>query len=158
MDPEVYHNPHDFNPERFLSETGEPYPTGATFGYGRRYVKYTLTMDTILALNCFSSICVGRHLAEANIWIAAASLLAAFDIVRARDEFGQEIVPEVKMIEAIITYGFSPSCALIIPDRARLAILPLLDVSFVRAAARSRRSSRTCRAWVIEGTPLRTAV
>ena len=43
MDPNVYNEPHEFRPERFLPENGEPYPTGASFGYGRRYVCLMVT-------------------------------------------------------------------------------------------------------------------
>lgn len=45
MDPDVYHDPHEFRPERFLPETGEPIPTGAFFGYGRRYVSLPLAYN-----------------------------------------------------------------------------------------------------------------
>ncbi|KAF7800201.1 hypothetical protein EIP86_011448 [Pleurotus ostreatoroseus] len=90
MDPDVYHEPHEFRPERYLSENGEPYPTNAFFGYGRR-------------------MCVGRHLADANIWIAAASILAAFDIAKAKDQFGREIIPSVEMVEGIIRYDLPHS-------------------------------------------------
>ena len=52
-----------------------------------------------------SSICVGRHLADASVWIAAASILAAFDIVKAKDEGGREITPLAEMVEGIIRYS-----------------------------------------------------
>lgn len=80
---------------------------------------------TSLDLNRSSSFCVGRYLAEANVWIAAASLLTAFDIVKAKDESGQEIVPDVKMIEAIIRYEFFSPCALIDADCARKSRQPV---------------------------------
>jgi hypothetical protein len=45
------------------------------FGYGRR-------------------ICAGRFMGRATDWLAIVSILAAFDISRALDEHGKEIVPE----------------------------------------------------------------
>ncbi|KAF7800202.1 hypothetical protein EIP86_011449 [Pleurotus ostreatoroseus] len=58
-----------------------------------------------------SSICVGRHLADASVWIAAASILAAFDIVKAKDEAGREITPLAEMVEAIISHPAHFECA-----------------------------------------------
>ncbi|KAJ7211168.1 cytochrome P450 [Mycena pura] len=77
-DKEMYADPHTFNPERFLLD-GKLDPTvrdpeTAAFGFGRR-------------------ICPGRHMATASIWIAVASMLAAFDIKKAVDEDGKEIEP-----------------------------------------------------------------
>ncbi|KDQ34057.1 hypothetical protein PLEOSDRAFT_1033223, partial [Pleurotus ostreatus PC15] len=80
LDENIYAEPTKFNPDRFLpkSEGGneEPY-LGATFGFGR------------------SRICPGRHLATASIWIAVATLFAIVDITKAKDENGDEILPEI---------------------------------------------------------------
>ena len=38
--------------------------------------------------------CPGRWLALDNIWLTAASILAVFDVVPAKDEGGREILPE----------------------------------------------------------------
>ncbi|GJJ09727.1 hypothetical protein Clacol_003951 [Clathrus columnatus] len=75
-DPKIYPNPDEFRPERFLPDKNgniarDPAAQGA-FGFGRR-------------------ICAGRNLAEASIWISAASLLAVFDITPALDENGKPI-------------------------------------------------------------------
>ncbi|KAI0796112.1 cytochrome P450 [Abortiporus biennis] len=74
--PDVYHDPHSFEPERFLPKPegyGEPLPHIA-FGFGRRG-------------------CPGRVLAEATLWIGFASILAAFDIVPIKDTQGNDILP-----------------------------------------------------------------
>ncbi|KAJ7211176.1 cytochrome P450 [Mycena pura] len=77
-DKEVYADPHTFNPERFLLDGKlDPAvrdPETAAFGFGRR-------------------ICPARHMASASIWIAVASMLAAFDIKNAVDEDGKEVKP-----------------------------------------------------------------
>ncbi|KAF9536695.1 hypothetical protein CPC08DRAFT_652039, partial [Agrocybe pediades] len=38
-------------------------------------------------------ICPGRHLADASVWIAVASILAAFEISPVQDSNGTHIVP-----------------------------------------------------------------
>ena len=83
-DPVVYPDPETFNPDRFLrlnsTSTGEyELDLGirnpdAAFGFGRR-------------------ICPGKHVAQEVLWITVASVLAVFDILRARDEQGREIIP-----------------------------------------------------------------
>ncbi|CAK7565429.1 MAG: hypothetical protein SEPTF4163_003346 [Sporothrix epigloea] len=57
-DASVYAHPDAFEPERYAR--GEPLPVGQ-FGFGRR-------------------ICVGQHLAQASVWIAAAALLKCFEL------------------------------------------------------------------------------
>ncbi|OJA10247.1 hypothetical protein AZE42_07831 [Rhizopogon vesiculosus] len=71
---EKYPNPEEFKPERFLQEDGslnnDRMPLA--FGWGRR-------------------VCVGQHVADASLWIAMTSFLAAFSIHNAIDEHGKEI-------------------------------------------------------------------
>ncbi|KAJ2914174.1 hypothetical protein MD484_g6242, partial [Candolleomyces efflorescens] len=75
-DPEVYEKPMEFMPERYLKDGKlDPSmrdPEAAAFGFGRR-------------------ICPGRHLSNDAIFIVAASLLAAFDILPPKDEAGKPI-------------------------------------------------------------------
>ncbi|KAF7336122.1 Cytochrome P450 [Mycena venus] len=77
-DKEMYADPHSFNPERFLLDgklnPAVRDPETAAFGFGRR-------------------ICPGRYMATASIWIAVASMLAAFNIKKAVDEDGKEVEP-----------------------------------------------------------------
>ncbi|KAF8648401.1 hypothetical protein AX16_006310 [Volvariella volvacea WC 439] len=64
-DPEVYSNPDEFNPSRFLkikeSDVPERDPRLICFGFGRR-------------------ICPGRLMAEASIFISCATILSTFNI------------------------------------------------------------------------------
>jgi cytochrome P450 len=74
-DPEVYPDPEEFKPERFLNEDGsvrdDPILSFA-FGFGKR-------------------ICPGRHFVDATIFIVISSVLSVFNVTKARDENGHEI-------------------------------------------------------------------
>ncbi|KAF9449666.1 cytochrome P450 [Macrolepiota fuliginosa MF-IS2] len=81
-DEKVFPNPTEFNPERFFKNGAMPSDVPnpeevATFGFGRR-------------------ICPGAHVALSMLYIAAASILAVFDICPALDEKGNpiKVVPE----------------------------------------------------------------
>ncbi|KAG5349741.1 hypothetical protein C0989_002091 [Termitomyces sp. Mn162] len=83
LDEKVYTDAQAFNPSRYLplpEGNHEPYPH--PFGFGRR-------------------ICPGRHLADASVWIAMASILATFDILKPIGSDGKEITPEVKFSTGI---------------------------------------------------------
>ena len=82
-DPSTYTSPHTFTPERFLSPHPEPDPVPTVFGWGRR-------------------ICPGLHLAEASLWIYAASLLATMTIRPVKDEKGAEVLPKEEFTPGII--------------------------------------------------------
>jgi len=74
----VYPDPETFRPERFdkISSASDELsnPRNLVFGFGRR-------------------ICPGQQFADANIWLAMANILAAFDIRKASDADGNEITP-----------------------------------------------------------------
>lgn len=85
-DPEVYPDPEEFKPERFLKADGSirDDPTlSLAFGSGKR-------------------ICSGRHLVDATIFMVAASVLTAFNVTKAKDENGHEIPVKATMT---ISYG-----------------------------------------------------
>ena len=76
QDPTCFPQPEVFRPERWLDRhTAEACnPRKIVFGFGRR-------------------VCPGREFAEASIWLAAACMLALFDISKATDRWGKEITP-----------------------------------------------------------------
>lgn len=92
-----YPNPQDFRPERFLTpdgllRTGDDIrdPIDIIFGFGRRLV---LSAHQRNYFNFDIRSCPGSHIALSVIWLAAASLLAVFDIEKAVNANGQPIEP-----------------------------------------------------------------
>ncbi|KAH8599763.1 cytochrome P450 [Bisporella sp. PMI_857] len=92
-DPQVHKDPFKFNP-RYLPVTegglGEPLPVGH-FGFGRR-------------------ICPGQYLGFASAWIAFASLLATFDISKAKNQEGKEIEPKLEFSTGITSHPLPFPC------------------------------------------------
>ena len=94
-DPEVYSEPEAFLPERFLKwdtatnatapvfDPNVQDPMEAAFGFGRR-------------------ICPGRYMAYESMWITIVSVLAMFDIERAKDADGKDIVPSEAYCDGFI--------------------------------------------------------
>ncbi|KAF9477126.1 cytochrome P450 [Pholiota conissans] len=73
-DEKMYPDPHEFKPERFIDEHGELKTDHRvlTYGFGRR-------------------ICIGRHTASSTLWMTIASLLACFNIRKAKNAQGEDI-------------------------------------------------------------------
>ncbi|KAK7037784.1 hypothetical protein VNI00_010745 [Paramarasmius palmivorus] len=70
-DERVYPEPEEFKPERFLN-TNMNINDILAYGFGRR-------------------VCVGRHLADALLWLTFASVLACFNIEKEKDEQGNDV-------------------------------------------------------------------
>jgi Cytochrome P450 len=72
-DPEVYPEPEDFKPERFLHANGtlrDDATLTSVFGFGKR-------------------ICPGRHYVDATLFIVAATVLSVFRIEKRCDSEGE---------------------------------------------------------------------
>ncbi|KAF9815577.1 hypothetical protein IEO21_04498 [Rhodonia placenta] len=93
QDSAMYPEPETFRPERFQemdNYTAEQAdPRKFILGFGRRYD------DAI-------SICPGRHFADVTIWLTVASIIAAFDISKARDAGGNEIIPRMSFTSGLV--------------------------------------------------------
>ncbi|KAK1140311.1 hypothetical protein N8T08_010514 [Aspergillus melleus] len=92
-DPSVYHEPMEFNPERFLDidgKTPEPDPGSIAFGYGRR-------------------VCPGRLLAEATIYLAVARSLAVFTVSKAVKN-GKEVPVPLQFTSLAISHPAPFDC------------------------------------------------
>lgn len=86
-DPETYHDPMAFKPERFLGVDGrapEVDPHTMVFGYGRR-------------------ICPGRVLADLQLFLNIAQSLAVFKIGKGVED-GKEVDPVVRFEGGIISH------------------------------------------------------
>ena len=84
-DPNVFHDPSAFKPERFLDlESREPDPDSFVFGFGRRK-------------------CPGRVLADTSVYLTIAQSLAVFDI-RKEVENGKEVEPIVEFTPGTISH------------------------------------------------------
>jgi len=74
-DPELYPDPEEFKPERFLDKDGnfkDDPKLSLAFGVGKR-------------------ICPGRHFVDATHFITASSVLSVFNVMKAKDENGHDI-------------------------------------------------------------------
>ncbi|EGN96539.1 hypothetical protein SERLA73DRAFT_184621 [Serpula lacrymans var. lacrymans S7.3] len=74
-----YPEPSKYKPERFFTADGKlnDDTLGFVFGFGRR-------------------VCAGRHIGDATVWAAIASILAVFNVTKAKDEHGDdiEVIPQ----------------------------------------------------------------
>ncbi|TFK92043.1 cytochrome P450 [Polyporus arcularius HHB13444] len=96
-DPRTYPNPDVFEPERYLKNgvlnPDAPNPEDVVFGYGRR-------------------ICLGRHLADASLFINVASVLHAFKISLPLDAKGQPQKVAVEMSSGFLSYPSGFKCTI----------------------------------------------
>ncbi|KAI0056528.1 cytochrome P450 [Artomyces pyxidatus] len=98
--PDDYPDPESFKPERFLTAEGNinEDEVQVAFGLGRRN-------------------CVGMHMANATLWIMMASLLAIFDISKAKDEGGNEIPVDIAYTDNLVSTSLPFRCAIRPRDR-----------------------------------------
>jgi cytochrome P450 len=106
-DPEVYSNPLEFNPDRFMGPNPERDPRDLCFGFGRR-------------------ICPGLNLADASVFISSAMSLAVFDITKSVDSSGRVIEPKVESTDGTISHPKPFQCT-IRPRSSRAAALISAD-------------------------------
>ncbi|TDL20291.1 putative CyP450 monooxygenase [Rickenella mellea] len=90
----IYPNAFEFNPSRFLKTDGTgklminpdiPDPALVAFGFGRR-------------------VCAGQHFADESVWIAIVSVLSVYDVSKAVDDSGQEIIPAVEYTTGLLSF------------------------------------------------------
>ncbi|KAJ3509978.1 hypothetical protein NLJ89_g4929 [Agrocybe chaxingu] len=87
----VYPEPSEFRPERHFTADGKLNKDDRilAYGFGRRLV--------------LSMVCVGRHVASSTLWLMMASVLATFDIVKAKDALGSEIEVNSEYTDGLIS-------------------------------------------------------
>ncbi|KAM5536777.1 hypothetical protein V8D89_009495 [Ganoderma adspersum] len=118
-DPEVYEDPDDFKPERFIRDgkldASVRDPAAFVFGYGRR-------------------ICPGRYFAEATLFINIACVLHVFDITPPLGEDGRPMKINYVQSDTLISY----------PEDCRCTIKPRSATAeaLIRSHATTARSER----------------
>lgn len=99
-DERLYADPERFVPERYIKngvldlEKPELDPRGPFFGFGR----CILPAFPDRHLTAHRRRCPGIHFADTAAWLAIATVLACFDIMPAKDEKGNDIVPETESV------------------------------------------------------------
>ncbi|CAH0020036.1 unnamed protein product [Clonostachys rhizophaga] len=83
-DPNVYHDPTCFKPERYGALYNEPDPKEFAFGFGRR-------------------ICPGRNFADSFLYLAIVQSLAVFQITKGVDSEGREVEPSLSVLPGIVS-------------------------------------------------------
>ncbi|KAJ7600505.1 cytochrome P450 [Mycena floridula] len=89
-DPKTYSDPEVFRPERFTDSSKVKDPRDYVFGYGRRR-------------------CPGIHFADASMWLACASIVAAFD-VHPPLKNGKQTIPPAKFLDGAISHPAPFEC------------------------------------------------
>ncbi|WXC45694.1 hypothetical protein QX201_005393 [Fusarium graminearum] len=83
-DPDVYHDPMAFKPERYSEPYSEPSPADVVFGFGRRA-------------------CPGKWIAEQTMFLIIAQTLATFNIEKDLDKDGREIDVVYEQLPGVIS-------------------------------------------------------
>ncbi|KAI0330486.1 cytochrome P450 [Cubamyces sp. BRFM 1775] len=95
--PQIYPDPHKFNPDRFIRDgkldTSVLDPTSEIFGFGRR-------------------ICPGRYFADSTLFITVACVLHVFNIGPPLDENGLPIKIELQQSHGFLSYPEDCRCTI----------------------------------------------
>ncbi|KAK7679955.1 hypothetical protein QCA50_016901 [Cerrena zonata] len=90
QDEDIYPNPTDFNPERYMDHAEED-PKNIVFGFGRRQ-------------------CPGNELADRSIFILVTSIAATMNITKVKDTSGAEITPSLDFTSGFVSRPEAFSC------------------------------------------------
>ncbi|KAF9002580.1 cytochrome P450 [Cyathus striatus] len=114
-DPEIFDQPEDYIPERYLQPDGQLNPNVrdpgiAAFGYGRR-------------------ICPGRYMSDNSLYIIIVTLLAAYDIKPPLDEGGNEVKLSHEVTSGILSYPVPFKCRITPRSPAAEALIKMSQQS-----------------------------
>ena len=101
LDPELYPNPHDFNPDRFDNERlGH-----MAFGFGRR-------------------VCTGQHIAKNSLFLNISRMLWAFDIGPKMRPDGTEVpVDDMAFTNGFLSRPLPFECSIMPRDQGRAKVI-----------------------------------
>ncbi|KAI0669082.1 cytochrome P450 [Trametes maxima] len=108
-DTRYYPDPESFRPERYLKVKDNSakedvlLPSSFVFGFGRR-------------------VCPGQALADNSLWLAITNIVALFDIRKARDATGKEIIPPLEFVSEFTNFP-APFVCEIVPRSGKAASL-----------------------------------
>ena len=107
-DPEVYEDPDDFKPERFIRDgkldTSVRDPAAFVFGYGRRHVTSETPPSRVNQAHEMYRICPGRYFAETTLFINIACVLHVFDITPPLGEDGLPMIINHVQSDTLISW------------------------------------------------------
>ncbi|KAF7310098.1 Cytochrome P450 [Mycena indigotica] len=89
-DAEMYPKPFEFDPSRFLGDTPQRDPA-ELFLLSQTFLLADIVVSFVFGFG--RRVCPGATLAEESVFLAAANLLALFDIKKALDTAGREVDP-----------------------------------------------------------------
>ena len=98
-DHDLYPEPHDFKPERFLTKQAHVRPEALieghhAFGFGRRQDFVTFYTEKVSLMYVTRRMCPGNLFAAKSIWIAVVRFIWAFHINPPLDSNNVPIVPD----------------------------------------------------------------
>lgn len=103
-DPDQYHDPDSFVPERFMGMNGqasEKDPRGLVFGFGRRSANCRICYTSRIEIHAVNRICPGQDIANATLFITMAMIIAVLDISK-HVENGVVVEPEVNYCPGVV--------------------------------------------------------
>lgn len=101
QDEDIYPNPTNFNPERYMDNAEED-PKNIVFGFGRRYSFNLYSLQGCSLMRIRLRQCPGNELADRSIFILVTSIAATMNITKVKDTSGAEITPSLDFTSGFV--------------------------------------------------------
>lgn len=106
-DPEVYADPFEFRPDRFINKDGIETPLdprAASFGFGRRSDYIPISLNPWRSLTALFRVCPGRYFADSLLWMMMIRMISVFYLSKPLDKEGKVIEPSGEYLTGMVTY------------------------------------------------------